>query len=292
MENDRDLRESFFRRLRLLIYGGAALPRDLYDRIQDLAIETVGERIVFITGYGTTETAPSIAGTYWITESSGLLGLPMPGVELKLVPSGKVFDVRVKGPLVMPGYLKRPDLTAAAFDDDGFYITGDAARWLDDNDLQQGLAFAGRTTENFKLSSGTWVQAATLRLAALAATTPLILHAVIAGQDQDYVGLLAWPNLAAATALVREPQHKSTQEILHDPEVVAHIRAGLSKHNQHQPGSSRRVARIMLMAEPARIDAGEITDKGYINQRATLEQRRELVARLYADPPDSDVIVI
>lgn len=137
MESDVALKESFFRRLRLLVFGGAALPRDLYDRIQELAIETVGERIVFMTGYGTTETAPTIAGTYWITESAGLLGLPMPGVTLKLVPQGDVFEVRVKGPLVMPGYLKRPDLTAEAFDEEGFYITGDAARWLDADDPHQ-----------------------------------------------------------------------------------------------------------------------------------------------------------
>ena len=292
MEGDRELAKSFFRRLRMLVYGGAALPRDLYHRIQKLAVDTIGERIVFITGYGTTETAPSIAGTYWITESPGLLGLPMPGVELKLVPQGDVYDVRVKGPLVTPGYLRRPDLTAAAFDQDGFYITGDAARWLDENDPQQGLAFAGRIAENFKLRSGTWVQAGTLRLAAISATTPLMLDAVIAGQDEDYVALLAWLNLAAAKALVAKPEGKSTREILLDPAVVAHIRTGLGTHNAHQSGSSRRIARALLMAEPADIDAGEITDKGYINQRTTLECRRHLVDQLYVDPPGADVIVI
>jgi feruloyl-CoA synthase len=294
MENDDELRVNFFRRLSVMFYGGAALPDDIFDRMQELAVRTTGQRIVMLTGYGSTETAPSLMGSYWFTERSGLLGLPKPGVELKLVPDGDRFEIRCKGPNVMPGYLKRPDLTEKAFDEEGYYMIGDAARWVDPDDPQEGLAFAGRVAENFKLFTGTWVQTGTLRVAALAVASPLLRDAVVAGQDKSYVGLLAWPNIEALRALCPDGSNlglEGLEDLVRRPEVVAHIRKGLRSYNADH-GSASRIARVLLMVEPPNLDEGEITDKGYINQRRTLERRTELVERLYADPPPDDVIVV
>ncbi len=292
MENDDDLRASFFRRLSVMFYGGAALPKDVYDRIQALAVRTTGERIAMVAGYGSTETAPSIMGSYWLGEQTGLLGLPKPGVELKLVPDGDRFEIRCKGAVITPGYLKRPDLTREAFDEEGYYMIGDAARWVDPDDPQQGLAFAGRIAENFKLGTGTWVQTGTLRVAALAAVSPLLRDAVLAGHDRDYVALLAWPDMAAAKALCSGGADLEPAALLRRPEVVAHIQKGLREYNADHPGSSARIARVLLMHEPPSLDAGEIADKGYVNQRRTLERRAHLVDALYADPPPGEVIVI
>lgn len=291
MESDDELRVNFFRRLSVMFYGGAALPDDIFDRMQELAVRTIGKRIVMLTGYGSTETAPSLMGSYWFTEQSGLLGLPKPGVELKLVPDGDRFEIRCKGPNVMPGYLKRPDLTEKAFDEEGYYMIGDAARWVDPDDPQQGLAFAGRVAENFKLMTGTWVQTGTLRVDALAAASPLLRDAAVTGPDKGYVGLLAWPNIEALGALCPDGNDLGLDDLVRRPEVVAHIRKGLRAHNADH-GSASRIARVLLLLDPPNLDEGEITDKGYINQRRTLERRSDLMARLYSDPPPDDVIVI
>ncbi len=269
MENDDELRLNFFRRLIVMFYGGAALPGDVFDRIQDLAVRTTGMRIAMVAGYGSTETAPSMMGSYWLTEQSGLLGLPKPGVELKLVPDGDRFEIRCKGPIITPGYLKRPDLTREAFDEEGYYMIGDAARWVDPDDPQQGLAFAGRVAENFKLMTGTWVQTGTLRVTALAAASPLLRDAAVAGQDKDYVALLAWPNIEALRSLCLEvggleAEGLALEDLVRRPEVVAHIQKGLRAHNADHAGSAGRIARVLLMLEPPSLDGGEITDKGYI----------------------------
>ena len=293
MEDDDALRQSFFRRLNSMLFGGAAISEDVYDRIQALAVRTIGHRVVFVAGYGATETAPSISGTYWMSEdASGQLGLPMPGVELKLVPDGDRFEIRIKGPNVTPGYLNRPDLTRDAFDEEGYYKIGDAARWVDPSDPQKGLAFAGRVAENFKLVTGTWVQTGTLRVAALAAASPLLRDAVVAGQDKGYVGLVAWPNMVVMRALCGGDEGLAPEDLVRRPEVVAHIQKGLRVHNAGGAGSASHIARVLLMLEPPSLDAGEITDKGYINQRRALDRRADLVERLYTDPPPDDVIVV
>lgn len=292
MENDDELRLNFFRRLIVMFYGGAALPGDVFDRIQKLAVRTTGMRIVMVAGYGSTETAPSMMGSYWLTEQSGLLGLPKPGVELKLVPDGDRLEIRCKGPIITPGYLKRPDLTREAFDEEGYYMIGDAARWVDPDDPQQGLAFAGRVAENFKLMTGTWVQTGTLRVTALAAASPLLRDAAVAGQDKGYAALLAWPNMEALRSICPDAGDMTPEDLVRRPEVVAHIQKGLRAHNADHAGSAGRIARVLLMLEPPSLDGGEITDKGYINQRRTLERRAGLVERLYADPPPDDVIVV
>src|SRR3954466_13021714 len=292
MEKDDALCRSFFKNLGLMAYGGARLPDDLYDRMQALAVRATGERIVFYTGWGSTETAPTSTGTYWDTERVGLIGLPFPGVELKMVPVGSKYELRLRGVNVTPGYFGRPDLTRAAFDEEGFYCIGDAGIFVDPDDPVQGIIFAGRVVEDFKLMTGTFVQVGPLRTDAIAAATPVIQDALVAGQDRPYIGLLAWPNLHACRQLVGDSDATYADVVKH-PEVLACLRRGLEAHNKATEGaSSMRIARAMLMTEPASIDGNELTDKGYINQRAGLERRAALVERLYADPPGEDVLVL
>jgi feruloyl-CoA synthase len=292
MEKDDALCRGFFKNLGLMAYGGARLPDDLYDRMQALAVRATGERIVFYTGWGSTETAPTSTGTYWDTERVGLIGLPFPGVELKMVPVGSKYELRLRGVNVTPGYFGRPDLTAAAFDEEGFYCIGDAGVFVDADDPVQGIVFAGRVMEDFKLTTGTFVHVGSLRTDAIAAATPVVQDALVAGQDRPFVGLLAWPNLHACRQIVGNPE-AGYDDVVRHPDVLACLKRGLEAHNKSTEGaSSMRVARAMLMVEPASIDGNELTDKGYINQRAGLERRAALVERLYAERPGEDVIIL
>ena len=292
MEKDDALARSFFKNLNLMAYGGARLPDDLYDRMQALAVRATGERIVFYTGWGSTETAPTSTGTYWDTERVGLIGLPFPGVELKMVPVDSKYELRLRGVNVMPGYYRQPDLTKAAFDEEGFYKIGDAGIFVDDNDPVQGLIFSGRVVEDFKLTTGTFVHVGSLRTDVIAAATPVVQDALITGQDRPYIGVLAWPNLPACRIMIGEPEATFADVVKH-PAVLACLKKGLQAHNASCEGaSSRRIARAMFMVEPASIDGNELTDKGYINQRAGLERRAALVAQLYAEHPGEDVIIL
>ena len=292
MEKDDALCRSFFRNLGIMGYGGARLPDDLYDRMQALAIRATGERIVFYTGWGSTETAPTSTGTYWDTERVGLIGLPFPGVELKLVPAGSKYELRLRGINVTPGYYNQPELTAKVFDEEGFYCIGDAGVFVDPDDPSQGLIFAGRVVEDFKLFTGTFVQVGPLRTDAIAAASPVVHDALVAGQDRAYIGLLAWPNLHACRQLIGNAD-ASFEDVVKHPAVIDCVRKGLEAHNAAAGGaSSLRIGRVLLMTEPPSIDGNELTDKGYINQRAGLDRRAALVERLYADPPADDVIVL
>ena len=292
MEKDDALCRSFFRNLGLVAYGGARLPDDLYDRMQRLAVKATGERIVFYTGYGSTETAPTSTATYWDTERVGLIGLPFPGVELKCVPVGDRYEIRIRGINVTPGYYAQPELTAKAFDEEGFYCIGDAGVFVDPNDPTQGLIFAGRVVEDFKLTTGTFVLVGSLRTDAIAAASPVVQDALVTGQDRPFVGLLVWPSIDACRILIDDARATADQIVSH-PKVIAHLRDGLRAHNVASGGgSSLRIVRAMLMADPPSIDGNELTDKGYINQRAGLERRAALVERLYTDKPDADVIVV
>ncbi|MGJ4940144.1 AMP-binding protein [Bradyrhizobium sp. HKCCYLS1011] len=292
MEKDDALCRSFFKDLGLMGYGGARLPDDLYDRMQALAVRATGERIVFYTGWGSTETGPTSTGTYWDTERVGLIGLPFPGVELKMVPSGAKYELRLRGANVMPGYFGQPELTRNAFDEEGFYCIGDAGVFVDPDDPVQGIIFAGRVVEDFKLTTGTFVHVGALRTDAIAAATPVIQDALVTGQDRDEVGLLAWPNLHACRQMIGDP-NATFEEVVKHPAVIACVKRGFDAHNRECEGAtSRRIARVMLMVEPPSIDGHELTDKGYINQRAGLERRAALVERLYADPPANEVIVL
>jgi feruloyl-CoA synthase len=288
MERDDSLRDHFFAKLRMAGYGGATLSQDIYERFQALAIAAVGQRIPMTTMYGATETQ-GVTVVHWITERVGLIGLPLPGITLKLVPNGTKMEVRVKGPTVTPGYHKRPDLTKAAFDEEGFYSLGDAAKFVDERDPMQGLVFDGRVTEDFKLDSGTWVSAGTLRAHAVAAASPLFFDCVVCGQDKPFVGLLAWPVVAAAKALCGK---SDPSEYINDPAIRAFVQEKFSVYNKAQNGSSTRVKRVLLMAEPPSVDGHEITDKGYVNQRATMDRRRALVDKLFSSTPQPEVIEI
>jgi len=284
MERDATLRASFFKNLRYMGYGGATLSNDVYERIQALAIAETGQRIPLTTMYGATETQ-GITVTHWATERVGLVGLPLPGITLKLVPNGSKMEVRVKGPTVTTGYHNDPKKTAEAFDEEGFYKLGDAARFVDDADPAQGLVFDGRVTEDFKLDSGTWVSVGTLRPDIVAACAPYVFDAVIAGQDKACIGALIWPSPAAVQGLMAEKPGANPIEAV--TEVIAEC---LRAFNASAGGSSRRIGRFIIMTEPPSIDAGEITDKGYVNQRATLERRHALVTGLYSTPPADAVV--
>ena len=286
MERDPVLRRSFFKNLRYMGYGGATLSNDVNQRLQALAVIETGHRIPLTTMYGATETQ-GITVTHWATERVGLVGLPLPGITIKLVPNGQKLEVRVKGPTVTSGYIADPQRTAAAFDEEGFYKLGDAARFVDDDDPAQGLVFDGRVTEDFKLDSGTWVSVGTLRPDLVAATSPYVLDAVIAGQDKPFATALFWPSAAGLQALAAAPGPGSAMD-----KFAAILHQRLADFNASAGGSSRRIARALVMTEPPSIDAGEITDKGYVNQRATLERRDALVQALYDQPPGPGVIVV
>lgn len=291
LEQDDTLARHFFSRLRLMGYGGATLPDDLYRRLQALAIRHCGERIVMVTGWGCTETGPTATSTYWNTERVGLIGLPYPGIELKLVPVGGKYEARIRGPIVMGGYHRQPELTAKAFDEDGFYRIGDAATFVDPDDPAEGLVFAGRVVEDFKLDSGTFVHVGTLRVASIAAASPVVQDALVAGQDRPYVGLLAWPNLAACRVVAGLPDADAATLVKH-PAVIARLREGLAAMNAQAGGSSGRVGRALFLVEPPSVDGNEITDKGYVNQRAGLERRAADVERLYSELPGDGVVTI
>jgi feruloyl-CoA synthase len=285
LEKDDALAQRFFKNLNSLAYGGATLPNDLYERMEALAVKHTGYRLPFVTGWGSTETAPTATTVHWASERVGLIGLPFPGVQLKLVPTGEEgrYELRLKSVIVTPGYFRRPDLTAQMFDEEGFYKIGDAGRFVDPDDPSWGLIFDGRVVEDFKLMSGTFVLVGTLRTTAIAAASPVLQDAVVCGQDRDYVGLLGFPNLAACRRLADDDGAKlPAGELLAHPAVVGALRDGLARMNAEGKGSSMRVKRVILMAEPPSVDGHEITDKGYINQRATLERRKALVDKLYA----------
>jgi feruloyl-CoA synthase len=188
--------------------------------------------------------------------------------------------------------LHRADLTRAAFDEEDFYSLGDAAKFVDEEDPLKGLVFDGRVTEDFKLNSGTWVSVGTLRAQAIGVASPLIQDCVVCGHDKEFVSLLAWPNLAAAKEICADSVRTTPEELLTSPRVKEFLRQRFSEHNAGGSGSSTRVRRIMLMSEPPSVDGHEITDKGYVNQRATLERRKKLVELLYADTPPDDVVQI
>ena len=268
LEEDTALRRNFFRELEVLFYAAAALPQNVWDRLARLAREDQrGGELSMLSAWGSTETSPLATSVHFRMERPGVIGLPVAGCTLKLVPSGDKLEVRVKGENVTPGYYKRPDLTAAAFDDEGFYRIGDAVKLADPADPSKGVVFDGRVAEDFKLSTGTWVNVGVVRVKLIGAADSLIQDAVITGHDRDEVGALVFLS-AAAQPLTRE-------------EVRARLALALKKLAA-EGGSSTHPVRLLVLSEPPSIDANEITDKGYINQRAVLERRAAQVRELYA----------
>ena len=291
LEADPALRDAYFRDLDMIFYAAAALPQNLWERLEKLSVAARGEKVLMASGWGATETSPVITLTHYPIERAGVVGLPGPGIEIKMIPNGGKLEMRVRGANVTPGYWKRDDLTRQAFDEEGFFLTGDAGKLTDPADPAKGIVFDGRVTEDFKLTTGTWVHVGGLRIGALEAAAPLLQDAVVTGHNRDYIGLLAWPNLEACRQLAGSTS-QDPFELVAAPAVVAQVRHSLRGRNQTQRGSSTRIERVILLAEPPNLDANEITDKGYINQRATLERRAALVERLYGDPPGEGVIVV
>ena len=292
LEKDEGLARAFFKRLRLTFYAGAALPQDLWERLEAVSVRRLGARVPMTSSWGTTETAPLAVAAHYLIERAGDVGVPAPGCEVKLVPAGAKLEVRVRGANVTPGYWKRPDLTAAAFDADGFYRPGDAMRLADPNDPAKGLLFDGRLAEDFKLATGTWVHVGVLRVGVLAAASPALQDTVIGGENRGFIGLLAWLNPTGCRNLIGAGAPEALAELTAHAAVRAHVRTAIARWNAGATGTSHRIARVLLLAEPPSIDANEITDKGYINQRRVLEHRAADIERLYAAAPDDDVLLI
>ena len=290
LERDAELRARFFERLDLIFYAAAALPQDLWARLEAVAREARGEPVMMTSSWGLTETSPLATAAHFPIDRAGVIGVPVPGVSLKLTPVGDKLEMRVKGPNVTPGYLGAPDKTAEAFDEDGWYRTGDAGRLEDPDDPNQGLVFDGRVVEDFKLTTGTFVSVGNLRIAALAAASPALMDAVVCGEGRDYVALMAWPQLGPAREIAGLPEGTAA-DVAGSEAVKQFVRAKLMAYNVDNPASSTRVERVLLLAEPPSLDANEITDKGYVNQRATLSRRAADVDKLFADGPSKEVII-
>jgi feruloyl-CoA synthase len=274
---DEVLRKTFFGRLGLMQYAAAVLPQPVWKAYDELALQTCGERILWITGYGATETAPFVMSTNRGAARAGTVGLPVDGVEMKLAPVNDKLEARFRGPNITPGYWRDAALTRAAFDEEGYYRTGDALRFLDAEDPALGLEFDGRLSEDFKLTTGTWVSVGPLRARLAAAGAPYLQDSVITGHDRDEVGALILPNLQACKGMAPEA-------------LRAHVQAALDRLAAEATGSSNRIARALILEEPPSIDAGEITDKGSINQRAVLRARANLVELLYSEPAAPQVL--
>ena len=266
---DEALRRSFFGRMGILQYAAAVLPQPVWEAYEALAVQACGERILWITGYGATETAPFAMSTNRGAARAGTVGLPVDGLEMKLVPVNGKLEARFRGPSITPGYWRQPELTRAAFDEEGYYRTGDALCFLDPADPAQGLAFDGRIAEDFKLTTGTWVSVGPLRAQVIAAGDPWVQDVVLAGHDRAEVCAL----------VIARPGAK-------DPDLQRLLDALAARST----GSSNRIARALLLTGPLSIDAGEITDKGSVNQRAVLRARADLVELLYAEPAAPQVL--
>ncbi|MGY3486827.1 feruloyl-CoA synthase [Bradyrhizobium sp. USDA 4011] len=283
LRTDEELCRKFFAGTKFAFYAGAALPQNLWDALEELSLQTIGRRLPMVSAWGSTETSPLATDCHFLARRSGNIGVPIPGTELKLVPSGDKLEVRVRGPNVTPGYWKAPELTREAFDDEGFYKIGDAVTFADPDRPDLGLFFDGRVAEDFKLNSGTWVSVGTLRVAGIAALAPLAQDIVVAGHGRDEVRFLVFPNLAACRSLAGLPESAGAQEVIGHPAVRSAIGQGLARLKAQGGHSSGHATRALLLAEPASVDGGEITDKGYINQRAVLTRRTAAVAVLEDD---------
>jgi feruloyl-CoA synthase len=301
LRGDTQLRETFFSRLKVLWFAGAGIGQHVFDEMKDLAVRTCGEQILFLTGLGATETAPFALCRTWDTDNAANVGLPPPGLGVKLVPidgnndgmKGTKYEARLRGPSITPGYWRDPALTAAAFDEEGFYRLGDAFHFDDPADPAKGLLFDGRIAEDFKLATGTWVRVGPLRAAFLAHFAPFVRDVVIAGPGRDTLAALVLPDVEACRCLAPHLDGGTPPDaLLADPQVWREFRLRLGAFARHGTGSSNRIARIAFVTVPPSLDAGEITDKGSINQRAVLRHRTAVVDALYATPAPPWVMVV
>ena len=277
------LRRNFFSRLKVMYYAGAGLSQPVWDELERLAVETCGERILMLTGLGSTETAPH---ALFANEAgrAGMVGLPAPGVELKLVPNEGKLDARLRGPHITPGYWRQDELTRAAFDEEGFYKLGDALRFVDENNPQRGFMFDGRLAEDFKLATGTWVSVGPLRARVLSHFTPYVQDVAVAGHDRDYVAVLIFPDMSACRRIAAGcVASAEAAELLESAAVRSAFTRLLKEFARTATGSSNRIVSAILLDQPPSIDAHEVTDKGSLNQGAVLRNRAALVEELYRE---------
>jgi feruloyl-CoA synthase len=292
LEVDAPLRESLFSRVKMFFFAGAGLSQPVWDQLDRIAESHAGERIRMLTGLGMTETAPFAVCANAFDVKSGDIGLPAPGIELKIVSSGDKLELRYRGPNVTPGYWRAPEQTAAAFDAEGFYCSGDAVKPMDAAAPERGFAFDGRIAEDFKLATGTFVSVGPLRAKVIAAGDPCVQDVVVAGIDRNEIGLLIFPRVDACRALAGAAPQVPVAALLREPRVREFFLALVDTLNASGTGSATRIARALLLSEPASIDRGEVTDKGSINQRAVLTQRAAIVERLFAADAATDTDVL
>lgn len=292
LEQDGELRERFFARVKLFFFAGAGLSQPIWDRLDRVAEQHCGERIRMMAGLGMTETAPSCTFTTGPLSMAGYVGLPAPGCEVKLAPVDGKLEARFRGPHVMPGYWRQAELNAEAFDEEGFYRSGDALRFADVQNPQWGLMFDGRIAEDFKLSTGVFVSVGPLRTRVILQGAPYVQDVVVTGPDRQRIGLLVFPSVPACRALGGLPSDASVEAVLAAEPVRQWLAGLLQELNREATGLASHVAWACLMAEAPSLDAGEITDKGSLNQRAVLSRRAELIERLYADPAAHCVLAL
>lgn len=294
LRRDSALRGRFFSRLRLLFFAAAGLNRPVWDELQKIAVETCGQKILVVTGLGATESAPFALSTGIEGAFPGLIGLPVPGVELKLAPVNGRMEARLRGPSITPGYWRAPELNASAFDEEEFYRMGDAVRFVDPENVQKGFVFDGRLNEEFKLSSGTWVRAGALRARLLAHFGGLMHDVVFAGPDRDYVTALIFPDISRCREiLIRSSEESVTvAELLSAVEVRETFLEMLHSFAVLNPGSSTRIERAVILDAPPSLEARELTDKGSINQALVLKNRADLVESLYQEMPPKNALVL
>jgi feruloyl-CoA synthase len=266
----------------MFFYAGAALAQPIWDSLYASEEQELGYRIPMTSGLGMTESAPFGLFVTHVNVKAGDLGLPCPGLELKLVPMGDKVEVRYRGPNITPGYWRNDAATQESFDEEGFFCTGDAVKWIDENDIHQGLKFDGRIAEDFKLSSGTFVSVGPMRAKIIAAGAPLIQDVVITGLNEKEVGALIILALVPARKFAGLPDTAAMKDVATNDHIVRTMSEMITKLAATATGSSSRVARALVLTEPPHIDKGEITDKGSINQRAVLKERAALVQALYA----------
>lgn len=286
METDHELRRMFFAQLQMVFYAGAGMPQRTWSRLEQLSEESVGRQVPVVTAWGATETAPLATGVHFESHRTDNIGVPVPGCEIKFALIDERYELRVRGPNVTPGYLGRPDLNATAFDEDGFFCTGDSGELVDENNPSAGIAFRGRITEDFKLQSGAWVAVGQLRGLLMGQLMPVASHVVVVGENRDCIGLLVFLDVHAARKLAGDDT-LSLDELAQHPQVVAHIAAGIERHNRHNTATSVRVERYVVMADNPSAEAREITDKGSINQAAVLQHRAQIIEALFSRVPDA-----
>ena len=286
------LRECFFSRLQMLFYAGAAIAPQVWDGLQELARAATGTGVFITTSLGSTETAPAAISATWQADGPGFIGIPLPGVEAKLVPAGAKRELRLRGPNITPGYWRNEGLTAAAFDADGFYAIGDAVRWADEREPARGFIFDGRLSEDFKLATGTWVSVGALRLRVLGALAPLVTDVVVSGENRDQIAVLLFSDVERLRAIGALPRDAQTAAVFAHDAVRSKIGELLAELAETSTGSATRVQRALLLIEPPSLDAGEITDKGSLNQRAVLARRAAFVEDVHRTPPPHHVIAL